>query len=176
MIRTRVGYAGGTLKNPNYHNLGDHSESIQIDYDPAEISYERLLDIFWSTHNPCAQPYGRQYMSAIFTHNDEQRKLALASRDRLQADRGKIQTEIAPLREFTLAEDYHQKYELRNNRELMKEFQAIYPADSEFVRSTAAARVNALIGGHGSVAGLKAELTRLGLPEDSVKRIVSRLQ
>jgi methionine-S-sulfoxide reductase len=163
--RTRVGYTGGTLKDPTYRNLGDHAESFQVDFDPATISYDHLLDIFWSSHNPCAVSHSRQYMSAIFVHNDEQRKAAEASRERMSAKAGVVKTPILKLDKFTLAEDYHQKYELRNNGILMKEFLEIYPNDMDFVNSTAAARVNSYLGGSGTRERLEKEIDRLGLSE-----------
>jgi methionine-S-sulfoxide reductase len=142
VIRTRVGYAGGTTENPTYDNIADHTETIQVDYDPAKISYAELLKIFWASHNPCAQAYSRQYMSAIFTMNDEQKRLALETRPK------NATTLITPLKKFTLAEDYHQKYSVRNNRAVMDEFKKLYPNDADFVSSTAAARVNALLAGN----------------------------
>ncbi len=66
MVRTRVGYAGGTKRNPTYYNLGDHTETIQIDYDPTYVSYRELLDIFWESHDPAARPWSRQYMAVVF--------------------------------------------------------------------------------------------------------------
>ena len=76
MIRTRVGYTGGTLENPTYHHLGDHTESVQVDYDPARIDYAALLDAFWQGHNPAASSFSRQYMAAVFYHDETQRQLA----------------------------------------------------------------------------------------------------
>ena len=73
MLRTRVGYAGGQKKNPSYYNLGDHTETVQVDYDPSQTSYARLLAVFWATPNRCALDGDRQYMSAIFYHNDRRR-------------------------------------------------------------------------------------------------------
>lgn len=160
-----MGYAGGTLKDPTYRNLGDHTESFQVDFDPAKISYERLLEIFWSSHNPCAGSYSRQYMSAVFVRDDAQRKTAEASREKVAAKAGAVKTPVLKLDKFYLAEDYHQKYELRNTRTLMKEFEAIYPGDADFVNSTAAARVNAYLGGSGTREQLAKEIDRLGLSE-----------
>ena len=103
-----MGYAGGTEKNPTYHNLGNHTETIQIDYDPAVISYEELLTVFWNAHNPYAPSWSRQYMSIIFFHHDEQKRLASASRDREEVrSNARIFTKILPFKEFYLAEDYH---------------------------------------------------------------------
>ena len=159
MVRTRVGYAGGKHKDPTYHDLGDHTETIEIDFDPGKTSYEKLLAVFWAAHNPCGRAHSRQYMSAIFYRNAEQKKLALETRDRLETQtKGKIATEIAPLTEFYVAEDYHQKYRLRSERGLMDEFRAMYPRDADFVNSTAAARVNSYLDGHGTFAALQMEI------------------
>ena len=76
VIRTRVGYAGGRLKAPTYTHIGDHTETVQVDYDPAQITYAELLEVFWQGHNPRSRPYSRQYMAAVFYHNQEQKELA----------------------------------------------------------------------------------------------------
>lgn len=151
-----MGYAGGTTRNPTYHRLGDHTESVQVDYDSTRISYEGLLRVFWDSHNPVAQPWSRQYMSIIFYHNEEQRRLAVASREQEEARLGrKIFTEIAPFSGFYMAEDYHQKYYLQGERRLMGEFRAMYPDFRGFIDSTAAARVNGYLGGYGTVEALQ---------------------
>lgn len=172
VVRTRVGYAGGTKKNPTYHDLGDQTESIQVDFDPSRISYARLLEVFWSSHHPSGGAYKRQYLSAIWVHDDGQKRLALASKVREEDRRGKaLETEIAPLREFTLAEDYHQKYELRCDGDLIGEFRAFY-GDAQLVHSTAAARVNAAIGGHIPRAQLQAEIEGYGLSAKARERLL----
>jgi peptide-methionine (S)-S-oxide reductase len=103
-------------------------------------------------------------MSAILFHNDEQKQLALETRDREATKlKGTIYTEIIPLDEFYPAEAYHQKYHLQQVPELMREFRAIYPAVSDFIDSTAAARVNGYIAGYGSLERLKNEINDLGL-------------
>jgi peptide-methionine (S)-S-oxide reductase len=177
VIRTRVGYAGGTEKNPTYHALGDHTETIQIDYDPAVISYEKLLDVFWDSHDPTvSEP--RQYMSLIFYHNEGQKKTAFKSRSLEESRiRNRIVTEIRPAGVFYLAEDYHQKYRLRMERDLVGEFSVMYPAAEGFVNSTAAARVNGYLDGYGSLADLQGDLPGLGLSlaaRDRLIRIVSQ--
>ena len=164
MARTRVGYAGGTKSDPTYYSLGDHTETIQMDYDPTQISYEKLLDIFWDSHNPGRRARSRQYMSALFFHNDKQKELAMETRDREAAKiKSKIFTEIVPASEFYLAEAYHQKYWLRQVPNLMKEFSVMYPCDNDFVDSRAAAHVNGYVGGYGTVADLREELSSFGL-------------
>jgi peptide-methionine (S)-S-oxide reductase len=164
VIRTQVGYAGGTSKSPTYSNLGDHSESIQIVYDPEQISYAELLAVFWDSHNPVRPSYSQQYKSAIFFHDDEQEQLARESIEGRVAERKtRLYTEIVPAGTFYPAEDYHQKYRLRHSNELMIEFRAIYPVEADFVSSTAAARVNGYLGGHGSLEQLESEREKLGL-------------
>jgi len=155
---------GGRTKDPTYYRLGDHTETLQLDFDPSKITYQKLLDIFWSTHNGCAQPYSRQYKSAVFYQNDAQKKLAQESRAREAAKKGKaVTTEILPLGTFYLAEEYHQKYFLRQSSPLLREFQAMYSDAKSFQASTAVARVNGYLGGHGSEAELRADIGRLGL-------------
>jgi methionine-S-sulfoxide reductase len=174
VIRTRVGYSGGTKKNPTYHDLGDHSETVQIDFDPARVSYEQLLDFFWKAHNPTSRSWSRQYRAALFFHNEEQKRSAEESRDREAARiKGKIQTEILPAAEFHPAEDYHQKYYLRLNSVLSAEFRQMFPLEKDFVNSTAAARVNGYIGGYGTITALKEELDQLGLSEEGRKRLLA---
>ncbi|MBN1161628.1 MAG: peptide-methionine (S)-S-oxide reductase [Dehalococcoidales bacterium] len=164
MIRTRVGYAGGTTSNPGYYTLGDHSETVQIDFDPTIITYEELLEIFWNAHNPTAQPRSRQYMSIIFYHNEDQKSVALASKQRQETKLGQeILTEVIPFSEFYLAEDYHQKYYLQQKPDLFDEFTAMYPETVQLIHSTAAARVNGYLGGYGSYESLQKQINALGL-------------
>ncbi|MDD5112162.1 MAG: peptide-methionine (S)-S-oxide reductase MsrA [Candidatus Altiarchaeota archaeon] len=105
---TRVGYTGGTKKNPTYHDLGDHTESVEIKFNPDVIPYKELLEHFWSQHNPGAISV-TQYKSAIFYHNEEQRKKAEESKRR-QQEKGDVVTEVLPAGVFYEAEEYHQKY------------------------------------------------------------------
>jgi peptide-methionine (S)-S-oxide reductase len=119
---TRVGYAGGELENPTYEQVCSdrtgHAEVVEVTYDPAEISYEELLQVFWDEHDPTqlnrqGPDYGRQYRSAIFTHDDEQKAAALKSKAEQGASgrhRKPVVTVIEDASEFYEAEDYHQQY------------------------------------------------------------------
>lgn len=174
VVRTRVGYSGGQKKDPTYRSIGDHSETIQIDYDPTRVSYKELLFIFWQNHDPTSRAWSRQYMSAIFYHNDDQKKLALETRAFEENQRNKkIQTEIVPYSKFYLAEDYHQKYQLRQHSDLMKEFKAMYPRGINFVNSTAAARINGYIAGHGTPEEINATIANLGLSSTGRERLLA---
>jgi len=176
VIRTRVGYAGGTLESPTYHNLGDHTESIQVDYDPEVVSYNQLLDVFWENHNPFSQSFSRQYAAILFFHGSEQEKQARDSAARLEEENGrKVQTKISRYSEFFMAEDYHQKYALRGDRVILGEFVQIYPDEVDLVASTAAARVNGYLGGNGNADQLKRELPLLGLSPETQKRLIRLL-
>ena len=119
---TAVGYEGGTLKNPTYKDVctdtTGHAEVVQVEFDPALVSYDTLLNVFWENHNPTTlnfqgPDYGTQYRSAIFYHSPEQQAEAEASKDKWnQSGRFKrpIVTEIVPAQTFYAAEDYHQQY------------------------------------------------------------------
>lgn len=173
VVRTRVGYAGGEKKNPTYHDLGDHTETIQIDYDPLKIPYEELLDTFWASHNPSSPAWSAQYKHAVFYHNDKQKELAIMSRDRLVEEiNRKIHTEILPYTGFYRAEDYHQKYKLRHATDLMAEFNSIYPDYNDFVDSTAAARINGYLYGFGTYENLQAEVDSFGLSAAAKERLL----
>jgi len=122
VVETVVGYTGGETSNPSYEEVCSgrtgHAEAVQIQFDPARVSYERLLDVFWNLHDPTTPnrqgpDVGTQYRSAIYVHDAEQEAAAVASKERLQQAgryREPIVTEIVPAGEFTRAEDYHQQY------------------------------------------------------------------
>jgi len=122
VISTSVGYTGGSLKNPTYEDVCSgktgHAEAVEVVYDPAQISYEQLLQIFWENHDPTTlnrqgPDFGAQYRSAIFYHTPEQMATALAAKEKLQTGgryRRPIVTEITAASPYYPAEDYHQQY------------------------------------------------------------------
>lgn len=122
VLSTSVGYTGGSFKNPTYDDVCSgktgHVEAVQVEYDPSQVSYEELLNVFWNSHDPTTDnrqspEFDSQYRSAIFFHNAEQEEAARRSKEKLQMS-GKftrdIVTEITPASEYYLAEDYHQQY------------------------------------------------------------------
>ena len=173
-MRTRVGYAGGTTPDPTYRRIGDHAESIQVDYDPERVSYEDLIEMFWCAHRPSAPPWSTQYMSAVFWEGDEQRAVTERTRDRVESATGqRVHTLVAPLGRFYVAEDYHQKYRLRRERDLMREFAEVFGDEAAFRDSTATARCNGFLDGYGELDLLQREIDTYGLTEHGRKRLLS---
>jgi peptide-methionine (S)-S-oxide reductase len=117
---TAVGYMGGSLKNPTYQDVctdrTGHAEVVEVDFDPAVVSYHDLLNVFWENHDPTTKnrqgpDVGAQYRSAIFFHSPEQEAEAKRSRDEAQKNfKRPIVTEIVPAGDFWRAEEYHQQY------------------------------------------------------------------
>ena len=121
------GYSGGFVENPDYRlvctDTTGHAEVVQVAFDPDVVSYDQLLEVFWAMHDPTqvnrqGPDHGSQYRSIILTHTDEQKTAADASRDRAQSRYSvPIATEIKPFAVFYPAEDYHQRYYLKNGHE-----------------------------------------------------------
>jgi len=122
VVKTEVGYTGGSARKPNYGlvctDLTGHAEAVRVEFDPKKISYGKLLDVFWASHDPTALnrqgfDVGTQYRSAIFFHGKAQEKEARESLAELEESgvmKGRIVTQIAPAAKFWKAEGYHQKY------------------------------------------------------------------
>ncbi|XP_073947011.1 methionine sulfoxide reductase A [Choristoneura fumiferana] len=174
VIRTRVGYAGGTTKNPHYRSLGDHTEVIELDYDPKTVSFEDLLEMFWANHE-----YGlttklkRQYQSMILYHDEEQRTAAQASYKEVALRFGELRTEIAPATTFYPAEDYHQKYRLQGHKDLCRSL----GLDSKKLQTShLAARLNGYLVGVGGMAQFESEVGRLGLSEKQAEYVRTEIE
>jgi peptide-methionine (S)-S-oxide reductase len=122
VISTMVGYSGGNTKNPTYKDvctdLTGHAEVVQVEFDPQVLPYEKLLDVFWNSHDPTqvnrqGPDVGTQYRSVIFYHDESQKQVAETSKQNQEKSgkfRKKIATEIKPAQEFYKAEEYHQQY------------------------------------------------------------------
>ena len=172
VIRTRVGYAGGTKPNPTYRTIGDHTEILQIDFDPQTISFTALLDLFWDYHDASAPAYSRQYRSLILFADEEQKQQAIASKEKYeQMAQRKVYTAIEPLSEFNLAENYHQKYYLRQRSSLMRDLLKAYPTESEFINATLSARMNAFAAGLLDESLLQELIANPILSQDTKQRI-----
>jgi methionine-S-sulfoxide reductase len=120
VLKTTVGYTGGTATNPSYEQVCSgttgHAEAVEVWFDPSMVSYDALLNTLWAVHDPTTRnrqgwDFGSQYRSAVFAHDADQERQAIASRDAHQASLARqIVTQIVPATEFYDAEDYHQRY------------------------------------------------------------------
>jgi len=174
VVRTRVGYAGGTTPKPSYHSLGDHTEVVQVEYDPETLTYDDLLDAFWSNHAWHSSARKRQYRGVVLAHDDRQFEAARRRRDALAERTGEaVATDIERLDEFYLAEDYHQKYELRSTPVVGDELAERY--GDAFVDSTVAARLNGFVAGHGDAERRDALLANLDLPPTVIDELRRRI-
>jgi len=172
VIRTKVGYTGGTSSDPTYRNLSDHTETIQIDYDPNKTNYAELLELFWKNHNPFAIN-SRQYMSAIFFHDENQQRLASETKAKVEREKNStVTTVIRPAEHFYDAEDYHQKNHLRQHPALLDELK-IYP--DEITNSHVCARLNGYVAGYGDVKEFEKEWAELGLNEKQAEYVKAAL-
>ena len=127
VISAVSGYTGGSVKNPGYHEVSSgrtgHAEAVEVTFDPAKVSYDQLLDVFWVNHDPTVRDRqfcdaGSQYRPEIFVMNDEQRKIAEASKakwEKLKPFRQPLLTPITAASQFWPAEDYHQDYAKKNS-------------------------------------------------------------
>ena len=148
VVRTRVGYAGGTEIDPTYHALGDHTEVFQVEFDPDTMTYRDLLNRVFHSHAPQHQTRKTQYQNIVFAATEDQRAVL----DEFLATRGLtaegIGTRIEQLSRFHPAEDYHQKYKLRSVSSFMDAFDAAGYGDEELRESPTAAKLNGYAAGH----------------------------
>ena len=160
VVRTRVGYAGGTRTDPSYHALGDHTEVFQVDFDSGRTSYRALAGRALDAHDPNRRVPKTQYQNVLFAATAAQREtLATLLEERgLEADA--IGTRIERLDRFYLAEDYHQKHSLRGTPGLRSVFEELGYDDAELRESPAAAVLNGAAAGHDVGGDLGAALDR----------------
>lgn len=147
VVRTSVGYTGGSKINPEYRSLGDHAESILIEYDPRLINFRQLLEVFWSSHDSRqvfgqGPDVGNQYRSIIFINGTEESRLASVSKEREQSKSRSsiVTTQIQQLGTFYPAEPEHQKFELKRNPFLLQLIGNL--AEEELEKSSLAAKLN----------------------------------
>ncbi|GAA3713407.1 hypothetical protein GCM10022378_00310 [Salinicoccus jeotgali] len=181
VLRTRTGYAGGTTPNPTYRNMGDHTEMVEVDYDPNIISYADILRHFWRNHKSDLPAYkGRQYISLLCVRGDGQAASAREVKDEMEAATGaSIKTEIIQFTNFTPAETRHQKYYLKRHPGALSQIDFLIEDESELMDSTFATRLNGLVGGHVGRVELLAEISRWPLPlhaRNELKSILSGLR
>lgn len=167
VMRTRVGFAGGDMPSPTYRKMGDHTETIQIKFDPAIISYTDVLKEFWQNHYPNRDNYkGRQYISLLHYHTEQQRQTIAKVKKEMEAQLGElIETEISPFTQFTPAEERHQKYYLKRYPKALEQLKGLYPNEKLLTDSTFAARLNGFVKGYGTKKGVIEELAQWNIGE-----------
>ena len=176
---TEVGYAGGSGASPTYHDLDTHAEVLRVDFDPQIINLDEILDRFWAGHDPGREPFSSQYRAILVCGDQAQLERCRASGQRLEREFGlSVHTEIVVAR-FHPAEAYHQKWRLRQRKELFAEVVGNYANEAEMLASVAATKLNAYVAGNGTRAQLERDIERLGLSvrgrRELDKRTSSRL-
>jgi len=169
VIQTSVGYAGGKKKHPTYQNLGDHTEVVQIQYDPCRITFKQLLSLFWKNHNPSIF-YQKQYWSIIFYITEEQK---LVAQDFLQLyekeSLATVYTQIIPLEEYYHAESYHQKYTLQTHPWLIVAVNV--RSAKELIQSQVCTKFNGFLSSYGTHDELLELARNFGLNDRMVEYI-----
>lgn len=173
MLATRVGYAGGELAEPSYHEIGDHMEAVEVTFDPERVSYDELLDVFWGMFPANIPPGPSRVRTAVLTSGETQREAAAASKRRLRrALKDRIYTDVRAGAEFWPAERMHQKFHLQRVYPDLVEELARGDVDA-FLASTAASRLNAWVSGFADDAALEEAARELGWEVDALR---ARLQ
>ena len=152
--------------------MGNHTEALQIDFAPNEISFQQIVQKFWQSHNPIGRARTAQYKSAIWYASEQQQAIIAETAAPLAAKlQSELTTEVLPMKVFYVAEDYHQKYILQRNAAVMKNFMGMYPRFKDVVDSTAAARLNGFAGGYGTRELFDAEKHSYGQPLIQIESI-----
>uniref|UniRef100_A0A0N4ZIF5 peptide-methionine (S)-S-oxide reductase n=1 Tax=Parastrongyloides trichosuri TaxID=131310 RepID=A0A0N4ZIF5_PARTI len=176
VVGTKVGYAGGKKLNPTYKDIGDHTEVVEVTYNPAIVTYTDLLKVFWNSHSPF-ESRSKQYQSAILYLTEEEGDLARKSleefKNKSNLNDRKIETYIQKITIFTDAEDYHQKYWLRNAPSLFSILK-LEGKDDEIKNSTIAAKVNGYLGGESDYSELNVIGKDYGLTDNEIEYIIKQ--
>ena len=152
-----------------YQDLGDHTEAVNISYDPKKGTFQKLISLFWENHNPTI-PSQQQYKSIIFYHDDEQRKIAQNSLVLAQRNTSnEIHTEIHPSEAYFVAENYHQKYILQQHPWLIVALK-IQTGD-EFLRNHVCAKLNGYLAGYGELEEFDMIAEQLGLSNKMIEYV-----
>ena len=175
-MRTEVGYAGGEKSNPTYHDLGSHTEVLEVEFDPTVISYRDLLDLFWAGHVPTRASSGTQYRSILLCEDEAQFATANASIAELETKLGsKVRTDVLVGQPFYPAEGYHQKWKLRQRPAIFDDLATNFETEAALLRSFAATKLNAIAGGHLSRSEVESFGAKLQLSTGSFELLISLL-
>jgi len=164
---TRVGFAGGTTDDPEYRDMGDHSETVEIAYDDGRLTLEELLRAFWDNHNPDnINGYkGRQYRSLLLYRDERQLAAMRSIKSEVESAKGPLDTEIAPLAAFFPAEPRHRKYYVKRYPDAIGKLNELYESEEAWTESTLAARLNGLAKGYVNLEPILREIGEWALDE-----------
>ncbi|KAI6242801.1 Peptide-methionine (S)-S-oxide reductase [Aphelenchoides fujianensis] len=165
VLNTRVGYAGGTTKNPTYTSIGDHTEVTELSFDESVVGYKELVHFFFDHHDSTV-PHKAQYRSLILWTDEEQKKVAEAILEDIKKQQKNVQTKVEKLDVFYEAEGYHQKYWLQSQKRIVKELGL---KESELATSQLATKLNAFLAGYDRFDVLK-DLAKKHNLSDSPRR------
>jgi len=161
------------VNTPNYRSIGDHTEAVQLKFDPSQISYEELLNIFWKEHSPTHESHSLQYKSVIYTHTAEQKLIAKKMKTSLEKISGKpIYTIIEDAKDFFLAEDYHQKFAFQGCTLISNAF--TFDSAESIAYSPIFTKLNGYVTGKGKREDLLRDLKQWNLSsllEEQIKEI-----
>ena len=172
MLATRVGYAGGRRAHPTYHDVGDHVEAVEATFDPRRVSYEELLEEYWSSCPTWLPPGPGRVRTAVFPRDEAQRAAAeRTKRERRRRTGEPVAVEVVPGADFWPAERLHQKFHLQRTRgDLVEELAGSQSGVDAFLATTAAARLNAYVSGFGDEADLEEAAQELGWDVDELRQ------
>lgn len=179
VVRTRVGYAGGTTSGPTYRMLGDHTETVELDFDSELVSLESILELFWDRHYPpnINEYKGRQYLSLVLYRNElQQRTINNVIEDLWRQGKGRPDTEIAPFMGFYAAEERHQKYYLKRFPDAILKLNSLYPTPVDLMNATLAARLNGLAKGFTNLSLVIQDIQRWPIGEDERAALIGLVQ
>ncbi|WP_281887118.1 peptide-methionine (S)-S-oxide reductase [Paenibacillus sp. YYML68] len=175
VVRTCTGYAGGTTAGPTYRSMGDHTEMVEVVYDEAQLTLERILDVFWSHHSPLnINDYkGRQYQSILLYRDSEQLERIEAALEAIERREGtRPATDVMPLLSFTPAEERHQKYYLKRYPDAVGKLRSLYRDEAALTESTVAARLNGLAKGYTNLTAITDEIRGWVIDESERERLL----
>lgn len=175
ITRTRVGFAGGTTDNPTSRQPGDHTETVEMDFDSGIVSLETILKVFWSRHNPVnINDYkGRQYRSLVLFRDPIQYNVIREVMNNIKEQGNGIpDTEVAPYTGFYPAEDRNQKYYLKRYQDALDKLRTLFPTDEELTNATLAARLNGLAKGYTNIEKIINEIRTWQISNEEQEEII----
>ncbi|APH13419.1 peptide methionine sulfoxide reductase family protein [Clostridium sporogenes] len=174
VIKTYVGYTGGSTLFPTYNSIGDHLETVEIYYDSSKITFGNLLMVFEKNHNYTTRPNLLQYNSAILYNNENEKELCLNWKKSKEEELKKeVLTKISPIEKFYYGEFYHQKYYVQLEPVIMSNLRSKFSTGNDLISSPLCHKLNAYLAGYSSLKNLNKEIKDFNLSKDAKNRLLS---